>query len=149
MANIIQYNEKRLKEKIKAYNIILDMLKEHQTIREITYKANKKQSYYYRPIKNMINEGYIIQVDAGMNDAAVYQAVRQEYGKADLVEISARQMAARLAYKAKQAAMNPVLPCGRIIRLEDYQDRYAATQKMRTKPKIDARIGSTFSTMTF
>lgn len=149
MANINAYNEKRLKDKIKQYNWILSILVEPLSIRDLITYHGKRQSFYWRKVKDMVKEGFIIEAGEGALGCQLYQAIRFDYGVMDIEQLKQNQIIARRAWKAKQDAMNNVLPCGRIIRLEDYADRYAATQKMRTKPKIDARIGSTFSTMTF
>lgn len=145
MANIITYNNNRKKEKIKNYRKILELLREPKTIAELATIERKRPSDYYLPIKTMMKEEFIIQVGNGYRQSAVYQAINFGYGEADLELMKQNKLQAQ----AKAREIMAKLPNSRIIRLEDYADRYAATQKMRTKPKIDARIGSTFSTMTF
>jgi hypothetical protein len=145
MANIITYNNNRKKEKIKNYRKILELLREPKTIAELATIERKRPSDYYLPIKTMMKEEFIIQVGNGHRQSAIYQSINFGYGEADLELMKQNKLQAQ----AKAREILAKLPNSRIIRLEDYADRYAATQKMRTKPKIDARIGSTFSTMTF
>jgi wyosine [tRNA(Phe)-imidazoG37] synthetase (radical SAM superfamily) len=145
MANIITYNNNRKKEKIKNYRKILELLREPKTIAELATIERKRPSDYYLPIKTMMKEEFIIQVGNGHRQSAIYQSINFGYGEADLELMKQNKLQAQ----AKAREIMAKLPNSRIIRLEDYADRYAATQKMRTKPKIDARIGSTFSTMTF
>lgn len=124
---------------------IIDHLQEPKTVRELTkFVATGYYNMHYH-INKMVELGCIVVAGQIKKSGAIAFMYRSA------VKIYQHPVAVRVfkSNKDRQAEHIIQVKGARMIKLEDYQDNYKATQKLRTHSKRSAWIGSTLSTMTF